>query len=326
MKGTYSVLGIGGPILDQILPVTEEYLATIPGEKAGMEPVDYHTLQKIIENSGSKPISVPGGSSRNMINGMVRLGDACAFCGKIGNDSSGEEFIQLMKQRHIELLLARTDTPTAVVLSLVTPDGQRTFRTFLGASQEMRGQDLRPEYFNNVQLVHIEGYALYNDNLVETAMQYAQEAGAKISFDLASFEIVRKFKPKIVQLLGNYVDIVFANELEAAALTELNEEAACDFLAELCEVGIVLMGPLGCWVKRGNHKMHCPAYPVKPIDTTGAGDLFASGFLHAYLQGFNLEECAHYGAIAGRAVVQVMGAEIPHQSWAEIFALLKKSQ
>jgi len=323
-KSRYDVLGIGGPIIDQILPVSHEYMESIPGEIGGMMPVNYETLISIIQESGSKPIPVLGGSARNMINGMARLGERCAFCGKIGSDELSHFYTSSLKAKSIIPLLIHSSTPTAQVLALVTPDGQRTFRTFLGASMEMRGEDLDPAIFEHVRLVHIEGYALYNGDLVERAMSYAQKAGAKVSFDLASFEIARSFRETILSLLDQYVDIVFANELESKALTGFDEEEAAGYLGGLCEVGIVLMGPQGCWVRKGRTKVHCPAYPVQPLDTTGAGDLFASGFLHAYLQGFSIEECAHYGAIAGRAVVQVMGAEIPHEHWEDIYRQLKK--
>lgn len=321
----YSVIGIGGPILDQVLQIDEAYLSQVPGKKAGMEPIDYETLEDIIIGSGKKPITVLGGSARNTLHGLSRFGEKCALIGMRGSDERGETYSQLLKEQGIDSLLVVSSTPTATVLSLVTPDGERTMRTFQGASTHMRGMHLNPQDFSGVRLVHLEGYTLYNQDLTEAAMSIAQEEGAKVSFDLASFEITRQFKDHILYLLDNYVDIVFCNEQEAFALTGLCEEESCDFLAECCEVSVVLLGPRGCWVRRGNNKGHCPAYPVQPVDTTGAGDLFASGFLHGYLQGYPLQICAHYGAIAGRAVVQVIGAEIPHERWVEIFSQLKNS-
>ncbi len=322
----YDVLGIGGPILDLILSVPNEYLDFVPGAKGGMEPVDYPTLTRIIEESGVKPLIVTGGSTRNTLRGLVRFGEKCALLGMIGEDAMGSTYRRLLEEQGIHPLLLASSTPSAQVLSIVTPDGERTMRTFQGASIEIRGEDLKPHFFEGVKLVHLEGYTLFNDNLTASAMEMAQDAGAKVSFDLASFEIVRKFRPQILSLLDNYVDIIFANETECLELTgHPSEEKACDFLAEICEIGVVLMGERGCWVRKGVKKVHCPAYPVRPRDTTGAGDLFASGFLHAYFQGLSLEACGHYGAIAGRAVVQVMGAEVPHEGWQEIYSILKKT-
>lgn len=320
----HDIIGVGGPILDQLLRISEQHLKSVPGKKGGMEPIDYPTMQKIIAESGSIPLTVLGGSARNTLHGLTRLGESCAFIGMIGSDERGLEYRRMIETQGIHPILLESDTPTATVLSLVTPDGERTMRTFQGASLEFRGHHLDKSLFQGAKLVHLEGYTLFNDDLTETAMRYAQEVGAKVSFDLASFEIVRNFKDKVLHLLENYVDIIFANSEECFELTNAPNEQSCDFLAELCEVGVVLMGSRGCWVKKGDTKVYCPAYPVRPLDTTGAGDLFASGFLHAYSQGFSLEECGHYGAIAGRAVVQSIGAEIPHEKWPAIFSDLQR--
>ncbi|MCB1181388.1 MAG: adenosine kinase [Chlamydiia bacterium] len=318
----HEILGIGGPILDLVLPVPHEYLDIIPGKKWGMEPIDFSTLENIILASGATPIASLGGSARNTIQGMVRLGEKCAFLGMIGKDKTAKTYQSLLENEGIISLLLESETPSAIVLSIVTPDGERTMRTFQGASIEFRGRHLDPIYFSKTKLVHIEGYALYNEDLVESACRMAQEAGAKISFDLSSFEVVNVFKDKILYFLEEYIDIVFSNDDECMALWGESGEIACDHLANLCEVGLVLMGEKGAWVRKGGHKAHCPAYPVKPVDTTGAGDLFASGFLHAYLKGLSLEECAHYGAIAGRAVVQIMGAQISEEGWKAIYRKL----
>lgn len=322
---TYDILGIGGVIFDQILPVTEEYLSTIPGQKGGMEPVDYPTLEKIIAQSGSKPISVPGGSARNTLHGLSRFGEKSALFGMVGNDSLGEKYCALLEEQKIYPLLLKENVPTAIVLSLVTPDGERTMRTFQGASVNLKPIHLTTEIFLPAKIVHLEGYALFNEGLAEQAMRLAKQSGAKVSFDLASFEIVKHYKEHILHLLENYVDFIFANEEEIFALTgKKDEQSGCEFLAELCEVATVLMGPKGCWVKKGTEQVHCPAYPVQPVDTTGAGDLFTSGFLHGALRGYPIEVCAHYGAIAGRAVVQVMGTIIPHDQWEEIYQKMKR--
>lgn len=314
----YQILGVGAPIVDQILLVSEEYLKTIPGLKGGMEVVDYPTLTKIIRESGSTPVFIPGGSGANVIRGLANLGRKCALVGKVGNDEIGKHLLHTIRDLGIQPLYIKTPTPTAQVVSLVTPDSQRTLRTYLGACQEMTGKDLDPTHFQDVALVHIEGYALLNEELVQRAMEYAKEAGAKISFDLASFEVAAKFRDTVVDLLWKYVDIVFANIDETKTLTDMGPAKGCSMLKDLCDVAVVSMGKEGCWVGHGEHMLRCPAYPVEPIDTTGAGDFFASGFLHGYLEGKPLEVCAHYGALAGAAVVQVLGADLTPEMWIEL--------
>ena len=194
--------------------------------------------------------------------------------------------------------------------------------SFLGAGAEMKPDDLDPDYFKGVSLVHIEGYSLLVEGLTDKAMQLSKAAGAKVSFDLASFEITRTYKEKIIALLSHYVDIVFANTDETHALTLLGPEKGCMILKDLCDTAVVSMGKEGCWVGTSQDLNYCPAIKTIPEDTTGAGDLFASGFLHGYLSGHSVEECARYGALTASEVIQVIGAELPPEAWARIKAAL----
>lgn len=321
-KYNYEVLGIGNPIMDQILLVSEEYMASIFGVKGGMETVDYETLIKIIDNAEVTPTLIAGGSGTNTIKGLAQFGEKCAVAGMIGDDPYAKKFLNRLSAMGITPLYSRCSIPTAQVACLVTPDGERSCRTFLGASKEMRGDLLLAEHFEGVKLVHIEGYSLLNESLTEKSMELAKSVNAKISFDLASLEIAQQYKQRIIHLVSQYVDILFANEDETFALTQLNPELGCDILKDICEVAVVKMGKNGCWVGCGAQKEHYPAFPVTPVDTTGAGDLFASGFLYGCLQDKSFAECARYGALAGAAVVQVIGAEIPQAGWDQIKAQL----
>lgn len=310
------VLGIGASIVDQIIYVTDEYLASLPGEKGGMELIDYKMLQKILhENHQTASKVIPGGSSANTIRGLAALGHSCAFISKVGRDEWGNLLLRDLQDLDILSHYHQMATPTGCVLCLVTPDGQRTCRTFLGAYQEISINDLEPRFFQGIKLVHIEGYTLQYPGVAEKAMIYAKEAGAFVSFDLASFEVVRSFKKEIHNLLNNYIDICFGNAEEANALTDLDPRQSCMTLKNLCKIAIVSMNKEGCWVGDKNHLLRCPAYPVEALDTTGAGDLFASGFLHGYLADEPLKICAHYGALAGAAVVQIPGAHLSKAEW-----------
>lgn len=326
MLKKYDVLGVGSPFVDHIIEVQEEFLAEIPGAKGGMVAVDYETLSAIIKKSAVEPVLLVGGSGANTIRGLAHFGHQCALVGKIGRDVAGKKFLERLSALKITSCLLPTMTPTAQVVCLVTPDGERTMRSFLGAGQEMGSGDLRPEIFAGISLVHIEGYTLLNGDLTERAMQFAKEAGAKVSFDLGSFEVVERHKQKIVNLLARYVDIVFANREEVRSLTQLEPQQGCGALTDLCETAVVLIGKEGCWAGRGTRKVHCPAYNVLAVDTTGAGDFFASGFLHGYLEKDELEECARYGSLTGAAVVQVKGVEITHDGWEAIKQEIAKSR
>lgn len=314
----YDVVGVGAAIVDRILHVSDEFLATVPGRKGGMEPIDKQQFDEILKRYGREPISAPGGSAANVLRGLSRLGLNCALISKIGHDPLADVFLRDLKAQNITPLFTHGKADTAQVLSLVTPDGQRTCRTYLGAAIEMHAHDLHAEDFQHTRLVHIEGYGLSYGDLVPQAMRLAKAAGAKISLDLASFEMVAHYRHLILDLLKNYVDIVFANDLEAKMLMDTDAKEACAAMAKLCPTAVVSLNKEGCWVAQRHELQHCPAYPVDAIDTTGAGDLFASGFLYGYLANKPLSTCAHYGALLGAAVVQVEGAEIPEERWKQL--------
>ena len=315
----YEVLGIGAPNLDHILKVSSDFLKTLPGPKEGMQYINYEDVWELIQSTHKVEISVAGGSACNTLKGLAHLGRHCALIGSIGSDPVAKIIKKNLQDNYVNPLLIETQTPTGHVVCLVGPDGRRTFRTYVGAGRDLSAKDLEARHFHNIRLVHIEGYSLHNGpDLVETAMRMAKTAGARVSFDLSSFEIVERHKPAIKNLLHNYVDVLFANEHEIRALTGRKSDEAVRQLSHPGKVVVALMGQQGCWVS-GNSEVHCyPAYPKEPVDTTGAGDLFASGFLHGYLSEKPLETCAHYGAVLGAAVVLEHGAEIPLSRWEAI--------
>lgn len=312
------ILGIGAPIIDHVIPVAESYLQLLQAEKGSMKPVDYRSFRRILLENKTEINVKPGGSCANTIKGLARLGHSCVFLGKIGADRAAETFQQSLQKYNVRSLLQLSSTPTGQLACMVLPDGERTFRDFLGASKELNGAELSADMFKGVKWVHVEGYTLLNHNLTQRAMELAKEAGAKISFDLSNFEIVQQYKDQIVRLISRYVDIVFGNADEVRTLTGRDPENGCSLLKDICPIAVVLMGPDGCWIGSGTETLRCFAYPVIPLDTTGAGDLFMAGFLHGYLTGKSLPTCAHYGALVGAAVVQVYGADIPDDTWDSI--------
>lgn len=309
------VLGIGAAFVDQVLYVKDDFLKNVPGKKGGMVIVDHKELTNIIQQSGQTPIIIPGGSCANTIRGLAHLGQQCTFNAKIGPDEIGKFFTESLIKLKITPELIPTETHTGQALCLITPDAERTMRSFLGAAQEMGPGDLLPSIFEGIRLVHLEGYTLLNPGLTERAMELAKKAGAKISLDLGSFEVVKLFKDSIIKLIKEYVDVLFGNRDEIQMLTQLPPEQACTYLSSICETSVVLLGSDGCIVGRGSKQIKCAAIPVQVVDTTGAGDLFISGFLHGYQQGHSLEDCAYFGTVTGAAAVQARGVDIPESSW-----------
>ena len=249
----YRILGIGAPCLDYVLMVDQDFLDSIPGSKNGMQPVDYPTFQSIIKSSGVSPILVAGGSACNTIKGLALLGQKCAILGKIGTDDAARFILDRLKAIGVISFFLTSTIPTAQVASLVSEDGSRTFRTFLGASSEMDAQDLSDDYFKGVSLVHIEGYSLVNGTLTIEAMKMAKKADAKVSFDLASFELALQHNTQIKEFLP-LVDVLFANEQEVEALTGKDPELGCHEIKKNVKVSVVFLEKRGVlWgVKKGS--------------------------------------------------------------------------
>jgi len=196
-------------------------------------------------------------------------------------------------------------------------------RVCLGAASQMNATILKEEYFQTPKLFHCEGYCLYNGDLLEEAMKMAKKQGCKISLDLSSFEIVRTFKEKIISLLKDWVDVVFCNKDEAIELCG-SAEGALEFLSTLCDVVVITMGSAGSYVKSGSSKFCQSTTPVQCVDATGAGDLFAAGFLYGWLQNFNLRHCCKIGNLLGGTVIQTIGAQVPDALWDGLMKQIQK--
>ena len=227
-------------------------------------------------------------------------------------------------RQNVEPSLLRSDSPTGRVLSIITPDAQRSMFTFLGASAETSPQDISEDFFKNAAIVHIEGYLLFNPDLILKVLETAQQSGARISLDLASFNVVQESRDLVEQIVASFVDILIANEDEAEAYTGHRDEArAIEALSKKAEIAVLKVGEQGSFIASGQQIV-----PVQPktggavIDTTGAGDLWSAGFLYGLVNGYSLERCGELGSACGYEVCQVIGANIPDAGWERIKKLL----
>lgn len=318
MGADFRVLGVGAPIVDLLINVDDAFLSTIKGGKGGMELVSHEEQDSIIAQSGCTPSKVPGGSAGNTTIGLANLGVPTSFLGKIGHDADGDFYVKRLLALGGEMRNFRYSTGvyTGRCLSMITPDSERTMRTDLGAAATITPEDVTPEVFHGITHVHIEGYALFAEAYFRRVVELAKQAGCIISLDLASFEVV-KFKKEILpELLDKFIDIVFANEDEAAAFcgSDTPEKQALE-LNKYCRYAAVKLGKEGCCLAHNDKTCRVSTTPVKAMDTTGAGDLWQSGFLYGLLQNKPLEDCGKYGSILGAEVVQVIGAEIPESRW-----------
>ncbi|TXI88782.1 MAG: adenosine kinase [Chryseobacterium sp.] len=316
---SYEVLTLGAAIIDHYFLISDAELKPISNEKGSWAPIDYTTFRAILDQRIGASKIVMGGSGSNVIKGMAQLGDRCAIIGKIGNDEEGTYYIKNLKALGIVPLFEKGSLPTGQAICLITPDGERTFRTYLGASHSLSSLRLNDGIWSEkLKLFHIEGYQLFDQDLVLQVLKLAKEKKVKISLDLGNVEVVRRNKEFIYDILEKYVDILFCNEREARALTEKSASESCDQLAPLCEIMVVTMGKRGSWIRKGNRKEFMEALSVNTIDATGAGEFYAGGFLHGYLNGDSLKKCAWLGALLSSYVVKRIGTEIPDSVWEEI--------
>lgn len=313
-----NVLGIGSAIVDWVIPVSEEFVSSIQGVKGGMQLLQPHEFAELYVKAGSPQTLSIGGSAANVIKGLSKLGSKTAFLGIIGDDEESELYQDAMRILDIEFFHQKSPHPTGRSLCLITPDTKRTLRTFLGANDHLNPSVLKPSQFEQRTLVHVEGYLANREGLLAKSMQLAQDADAEISLDLGSFEYARSYRKLFLELMTNYVDLLFCNAEEASALTGKQGEAACRDLLQFCPHVIVCNGADGGWAGNVDGVINYPAVTVKAIDTTGAGDFFTSGFLFGYLQRAPLAACAEIGAKVASEVVKVFGTDLPHETWQEI--------
>ena len=223
-----------------------------------------------------------------------------------------------MLKRGIEVKLKENEFPTGRAVGFVSPGGERTFATYLGAAVEMGPDDITPDLFAGYDLFFIEGYLVFNQPLIMAAASAAKMAGLTIALDLSSYNVVEANMDILNELVDNYIDIVFANEEEAKSFTGLQPEEALENIAGRCDIAVVKVGKEGAYVQQGDQKWHIPAFETTVVDTTGAGDYFAAGFLAGLANGCELGKCAVIGSIMAGEVIQVVGAELDDSRWAQI--------
>jgi sugar/nucleoside kinase (ribokinase family) len=312
------LIGVGSPLVDLVATVKEEFLAKhVDGAKGGMHLVGAEVIEEILEDGKVKPVKSAGGAASNTTVGVANLGIRAAFIGSCGGDEYGRFYREALTAQGCEpRLVEHPDLPTGRVLSLVTPDAERTMRTCLGAAAALDPAHFTPTTFAGARAVMLEGYTLFNVKLTRAIAQAAKEAGCELALDLASFEVVEANREVIRELLDGFVDLVFANQDEARAWNPAGAEAALADLARHAPVAVVKLGKDGALIGgRGLPTVHVAAEQVEAIDTTGAGDCWAAGFLAGHLRGLPPAHCGKLGALAGAAVVQVKGAQVPREQW-----------
>ena len=314
------VLGMGNALVDIMTRLeNDELLNSFSLPKGSMQLVDLPFIEKLGEST--KELSkqqTSGGSAANTIHGLANLDIETGFIGKVGRDELGQFFKSDMIHCGIQPKLFESDSPTGRAMALVSPDSERTFATYLGAAVEISAGNLSVNLFTGYDYFHVEGYLVQDHNLIEIALKLAKETGLTVSLDLASYNVVENNLDFLKRIVEDYVDIVFANEEEAKAFTGKPPEKALNEMSEMSDIAIVKVGNKGSLIKRRKEIVKTGIIQAQSLDTTGAGDLYAAGFLYGLIHNLSIDKCGQVGALLAGKVIEIIGAKIPEKTWQEI--------
>ncbi|TCO08459.1 sugar/nucleoside kinase (ribokinase family) [Natronoflexus pectinivorans] len=315
------VLGMGNALVDILMQLeSDAVLNELSLPKGSMQLVDGETANKVLQILGNgKSSKASGGSAANTIHGLANLGIETGFLGKIGRDSWGDFFRKDMEFKNISPLLLESDSDSGRAIALISPDSERTFATYLGAAVELSAADIPTDIFQGYAYFHVEGYLVQNRDLIRKALVKARKNGLKVSLDLASFNVVEDNLAFLREVVSDHVDILFANEEEARSFTGgLNNHEALDYMGKMAEITILKKGSEGSLIKHFDTVVKVGVVQAKPIDTTGAGDLYAAGFLYGLIKSLPLEKCGQLGALLSASVIEVIGPKMDEERWAVI--------
>lgn len=315
------IIGMGNALVDVLVRIDDDsLLEKLHLPKGSMQLIQEDILSEIRKyTSGMKIHRSTGGSAGNTVCALAALGANPGFIGKIGQDETGAFFGDTLRQRGVNALLATCDLPSGIASTFISTDGERTFGTYPGAAATLRAEDLSRKIFAGYNYLYIEGYLLQDHDLMLRAVQLAKEEGLQVCLDMASYNVVEAERDFFDQLIVKYVDIVFANESEALAYTGKAPHEALEEIASKCSIAVVKTGKEGSLVKKGTEVIQLLSCPIDNVlDTTGAGDFYAAGFMYGLTCGYSLEKCVQISTILATAVIQEVGTTLPAKKWDEI--------
>lgn len=311
------VLGMGNALVDIITQIeNDEILDSFGLPKGSMTLVDLDTSNFIhAETAGMAKSKASGGSAANTIHGLSHMGIETGFVGTVGNDDMGRFFKKDMQVNNINPILFRTMNETGRAMALISKDSERTFATYLGAAVDLSSDDITHDIFEDYDYFYVEGYLVQDREMFEKALRLASKAGMTICLDLASYNIVADNVDFFKKMISEYVDILFANEEEIRSFTGKSPEKGAADVSEICDLVVIKLGAEGsfCVCKEGVERIG--VRPSKAIDTTGAGDLFAAGFIYGQIKGHSTEICGKIGAILAGRIIELIGAKMDESNW-----------
>jgi sugar/nucleoside kinase (ribokinase family) len=311
----FDVIGIGNAIVDVLAHAEEAKLSELGLKKGAMTLVDATEAEALYRHMGPG-IECSGGSAANTIAGIASLGGRAAFIGKVKSDQLGQVFRHDLQSLgvHFETPAAAQGAATARCLIFMTPDAQRTMQTYLGACVELGPEDVDPRLIAAAKVTYLEGYLWDPPRAMEAflkACEIAHASGRKVALSLSDAFCVNRHRTEFRELVAGHVDILFANEQEIMALYQSrNFDAALQAVRGNCEIACLTRSARGSVVLRGTEVHVIDAAPASVVDTTGAGDLYASGFLFSYTRGHDLARCGQLASLCAAKVISQIGARI----------------
>lgn len=319
------IIAMGNALVDVLGHIGDDNALKEMGlPKGSMQLIDERRFEVVSARIDAfNPSRATGGSAANSALALAHLGREAGFIGKVGGDEFGRFYTDTLLAAGVRPYFSHTAMPTGVASTFISPDGQRTFATFLGAAATLGPDDIGPEMLQGYKYLYLEGYLVQNHSLVERAVEIAKSLGMKICLDMASYNIVEADRDFFTRLVNDSIDIVFANEEESRAFTGLAPEQSLSEIAAHCDTVIIKLGAEGSIAQSrsvgGGSRARCQAGKVaKVVDTTAAGDFFTAGFMYAFTAGCPLETCLRAGTLLSTEVIQVTGTALPEATWQKL--------
>jgi len=307
------ILGIGNAIVDVICKVENDFLTKNNLTKSTMKLIfEENEFKNLLSNLKIEK-TVSGGSVANSIVGLSQLGNKVGFIGKVSDDELGTKYEEGLKKENVQYFYnkKKEELPTGTCLILVTPDSERTMCTFLGTAGKINENDVSSNAVNNSEIIFLEGY-LWDEGDPKKAFEKAIKNAKKVAMSLSDQFCVDRHKPHFLDLVKNKLDITFANEQEITSLIDAkNFDEVINFSKQLGKLIVVTRGENGAIAVKGNEVVECGIQKnLKIVDLTGAGDLFAAGFLHGYVNNLTIKESLQKGTEMSSKVIQQIGARL----------------
>ncbi|MGE3536311.1 MAG: adenosine kinase [Candidatus Tectimicrobiota bacterium] len=324
----YMVYGIGNGIVDKQVKITDSELEDLRLSKGYMELAEQAEQARILAYLGGRESELhAGGSAANTIVGLAQMGGTVAYTCSLCADDFGRHYADDFAALGIRLTSPlKSVEPTGLCLVLVTPDGERTMKTYLGASTRLTPEDIDEEVVAQAQWIYLEGYLLAGETTQAAsfhAMELARKHGTRIAYSFSDGFLVANFGEPLRTIVTDYADLVFANELEAAAYTgKRDPQASLAAILQDCRNACVTCSENGSYIHYNGDTQYVPAFPAQPVDLTGAGDMYAAGVLYGLARHATAEQAARLGSRAASYVVRQMGARLPGNLHATVREIL----